>query len=159
MNWTGARSEKHPDTEHKVSMLNERQQKVIVARVNEDVDLPLLSEEREERMIEKIMDKIEPHVEPALGRLMPEVYLTCIKLALNEELHVKERRKLISKLLRGELAGPLSRELNERVDIRFIPERLEGMLLKVVANKVIDEFVDTTVGGVDDFLKEDCETG
>ncbi|CAM9670522.1 unnamed protein product [Ascophyllum nodosum] len=135
------------------SMLNERQRHVAITRLNEEIDIPLLSEEREERMIEKTFDRVMPQVEPSLNMILPEVWVTCIKLALNEHLTVKERRKEISGLVRGELSEPLSREINERVDVKFIPEKIEGKVLKILTNKIIDEIVEWTVGKVDDKFK------
>lgn len=131
-------------------MLNERQRKAAISRMNEDMNIPLVSEEREERWIQKGFDLVEPSVEPALRMLMSEVYLDSIKLALNESLPLKERRKRISHLIRGELAEPLSRELNKRVDCTMIPEKVEGILFKIVSRKIIDEFVEWTVGKVDE---------
>lgn len=127
---------------------------MVINNVNEDLNLPWVSEAREERLIEKIVDRILPKVEPALTAIMPEVYVTCIKLALNESLTMKQRRKRISDLLRAELSAPLSRELNERVDCSLIPEGVEGRVLTVVSNKVIDEFVEWTVGEVSDKFKQ-----
>lgn len=124
----------------------------MVDKVNADLDIPWVSERREEAIIKKLVNKIAPKVEPALLAIMPTVYVTCIKLALNESLSVKERRSQISDLLRAELSVPLSRELNERVDCSLVPEKIEGKVLKVVANKVIDEFVEWTVGEVSDKL-------
>ncbi|CAN0056999.1 unnamed protein product, partial [Sphacelaria rigidula] len=43
-------------------MLNERQKNVLIDKVNEDVNLPLVSEQREERMIERLVDRIMPQV-------------------------------------------------------------------------------------------------
>lgn len=128
---------------------------VVVRKINEDVNLPFVNEEGEEHYIEKLIEKIIPNVEPALDMLIPTIYITCIKLALDENLSLKERRSQITDILREELSEPLSRELNERVDISMIPEGLEGQVLKIVANKVLGEFVEWTVGEVEDKLSED----
>lgn len=127
---------------------------MVVDKVNEDVNLPLVSEVREERMIQRIVETISPMVEPSLKMLMPDIYVTCIKLALNEELSRKEREEQISDIMRGELSDPLTHQLNERVDLRFVPEGLEGVMLKIVSNKIIDEFVERTVGKVSEELEE-----
>lgn len=137
-------------TQHTVKMLSERQKAVMVEKINDDINLPLVSEEREERLIAKLVDKLVPKVEPSLLAIIPEVYVMCIKLALDENIPIKERRKSISDKLRAELSEPLSRQLNERVDCSMIPERVEGQVLKIVANKVIDQFVDWTVGEVNE---------
>ncbi|CAM9811308.1 unnamed protein product [Pylaiella littoralis] len=140
-------------------MLNERQKQVVVRKVNEDVNLPFVSEAREARLIETFVDKILPKVEPSLQAIMPAIYVRCIKIALNETQSIKERRDNIARHLRGELSAPLTRELNERLDCKIIPEKWEGKVLAIVANKVIDEFVEWTVGEVDEHLRVVPVTG
>ena len=78
--------------------------------------------------------------------------MTCIKLALDEEVPIKDRKDRISELLRAELAGPLARELNERVDVKMIPDKMEGAVLKLISKKVINEFVEWTVGHVSETM-------
>ncbi|CAN0383201.1 unnamed protein product, partial [Ectocarpus fasciculatus] len=80
----------------------------MVRKVNEDLDIPLLSESRERRLIEKVVDRILPKVEPSMQAIMPDVYVRCIKKALDETESIKNRRKQISTLLRGELSEPLT---------------------------------------------------
>lgn len=135
-------------------MLNERQKAVVIKNVNEELNIPLITEDREGRMIENLVDRILPNVEPALLVIIPEIYVQCIRLALNERLPIHERRDQISDLMRGELSEPLARQLNERVDMSIVPENLEGTVLKVVANKVIDRFVQWTVGEMDENFRE-----
>lgn len=121
-------------------------------KVNKDLDIPWIGESMEERMISKLIDKVEPKVEPSLLAIMPAVYVTCIKLALDEDIPIKDRKDRISELLRAELAGPLARELNERVDVKMIPEKMEGAVLKLISKKVINEFVEWTVGHVSETM-------
>ena len=132
------------------SMLNERQRHVAITRLNEEIDVPLVSEGREEEMVEKMFDRVMPHVEPSLSKILPEVWLNCIKLVLNEELDVKDKTDQISEMVRGEYSEPLSRELNERIDVSLIPEGIEGKMLKILSNKVLDEIVEWTVGEFDE---------
>lgn len=128
---------------------------MLIDKVNEDINLPFVSEQREERMIERMVDRIMPQVEPSLNFLLPEVYVRCLKIALDETLHIKKRRENISEILRGELADPLAKALNERVDCSILPEAIEGQVLKIVANKIIDKFVKWTVGEIDEQFEED----
>ena len=134
-----------PDHHHKHA-------KVLVEKVNEDVDIPLLTEGLEERIIDKIVDRVAPKVEPALLSILPTVYVTCIKLALDEAVPLDERKDRISDMLRAELSDPLTKELNERIDMTLVPEKIEGVVLKVVSNKVISAFVEWTVGEVTEQL-------
>ena len=46
--------------------------------MNEDIDIPLLSERREARIIEKFVDRIVPKVEPSLQAIMPDIYVRCV---------------------------------------------------------------------------------
>lgn len=48
---------------------------VVVRKVNEDLNIPLLSESRERRLIEKVVDRILPKVEPSMQAIMPDVYV------------------------------------------------------------------------------------
>lgn len=120
--------------------------------MNRDLDIPWVTEGMEERIITKLVDRVAPKVEPSLLAIMPAVYVTCIKLALDENVPIKERKDRISEIMRAELAGPLARELNLRVDVKLVPEKMEGAVLKVVSKKVIDEFVEWTVGHVSEKL-------
>lgn len=47
----------------------------MIRKVNEDVDLPFISEGREARLIEKFVDKVMPKVEPSLQAIMPSIYV------------------------------------------------------------------------------------
>ncbi|CAN0497223.1 unnamed protein product, partial [Scytosiphon promiscuus] len=122
--------------------------KALVEKVNRDLDIPWIGESMEERLISKVVEKVAPKVEPSLLAIMPAVYVSCIKLALDEEVPIQDRKDRISELLRAELAGPLARELNERVDVKMIPEKMEGEVLKLISKKVINELVEWTVGHV-----------
>ena len=51
---------------------------VVIRKVNEDIDIPLLSERREARIIEKFVDRIVPKVEPSLQAIMPDIYVRCV---------------------------------------------------------------------------------
>eukprot|EP00171_Calliarthron_tuberculosum_P012559 IDg12559t1 len=134
-------------------MLSERQQKVLINRVNADVDLPLVNEDFEHRVIQKVVTKVAPLVEPALRNFLPTPYVDCMKIALCEEIPIVERRLQIATILRGEIAEPLSRELNERCDASLVPERLEGVLFKAISNKFVDEFVEWTVSEIDERMQ------
>lgn len=43
--------------------------------------------------------------------------------------------------MRHEFSGPLSKELNKRVDTGFIPEDMEGKVLKIVSDEIVEQFV------------------
>lgn len=138
-------------------MLSEQQQEVLVNRVNADVDLPFVSEDFEQRIIDKVVRKVSPLVEPALRNFLPAPYVDCMKIALDENVDIVERRLQIATILRGEIAQPLARELNENCDADLIPERLEGVVFKAIANKFVDQFVEWTVSEIDERMKASLE--
>ncbi|CAM9877610.1 unnamed protein product [Scytosiphon promiscuus] len=107
----------------------------------------------ERKLIEKLVNKALPQMEFSLGALMPQAYVDLIKIGLDERLSAAEKKQGMSKLLRGELSDPLAKQLNQRVDCSFIPEALEGKVLKVVAQKLVDEFIESAVHDGDGALK------
>lgn len=104
------------------------------------------------KIIAKLVSKISPHVEPALRAIMPEVYVDCLRIALTEGVPADDRRKQISDKLIGELEPGLTRGLDERIDSSFVPDMWEDNLLKLVSTKIIKEFVEWTVGELDEKL-------
>lgn len=120
---------------------------VVVVNVNKELDIPWIPESMEDGIIKSLVDKVLPEVEPSLLTLVPAAYVACIKIALDDQVSLVEKKTHIAALLRAELAEPLSKELNKRVDLFLIPEGMEGKALKVVADKIIDEIVEKTICG------------
>lgn len=134
-------------------MLSEKQLEVVRNRANADLDLPLIGEDTEARLIDKVIEKLAPQLEPAMRAICPKPYVDCLKIALTEGIPMSDRRQRITEIMQGELSDPLARELNENVDADLVPERLEGKLMKVLTNKLIEEFVEWTVGEIDEGLE------
>lgn len=82
-------------------------------------------------IIRKLVERINPAIEPSLRVIMPDIYVECIRIALQEGVSAAQRREQISERLCGELEPGLTRELNERVDSSLVPDRWEDDLLKV----------------------------
>jgi len=139
---------------HISAMLSDSQVQAIVKKVNKDVNLPFVREERESQIIENVVQTLNPHLEPALNSVCGPVYAKAIKTALNESLSIQQRRKEITELLRGELSLPLAEELNRSIDISVLPEGSEGAVMKVVADEMIEEFVEWVVGKIDEEIDE-----
>lgn len=131
-------------------MLSDAQCQVIKNRINAEADIPFLREEAEGRVIEKVIDTINPRIEPAMRALCPAPYVECLKIALKEGLSSNEKRKKISTILRGELEEPLAKRLAGNMDVALLSENAEEALMRVVAQKVIEEFVEWTVGEMDE---------
>ena len=83
-------------------------------KVNNNVDIPLLGENREGMIIGKLIRQINHHLEPSLNALCRVVYTNAIKTALNESIVPKQRSRQVTDLLHGEMSEPLAKELMER---------------------------------------------
>lgn len=142
-------------TQLPAAMLSRRQQKFVVDKVNRKVDLPFVGENSEGRVIRKFVRKINDDLEPALGAIMPRAYLRCLKIALSERLSVRQRREQVTEIMRGELSAPLADALNERVDASLLPENVEGTVLRLVADEIVEEFCQMIIGEIDEAFLDD----
>eukprot|EP00180_Rhodochaete_pulchella_P004177 Plantae.Rhodophyta-Rhodochaete_pulchella.ctg7709.p1 GENE.Plantae.Rhodophyta-Rhodochaete_pulchella.ctg7709~~Plantae.Rhodophyta-Rhodochaete_pulchella.ctg7709.p1 ORF type:complete len:144 (+),score=36.24 Plantae.Rhodophyta-Rhodochaete_pulchella.ctg7709:270-701(+) len=134
-------------------MLSEKQKEIIVNRVNRDHDFPFISEGTEKALLTKMADKINPAVEDALRVLMPLDYVAVIKLALMENLSKEERCRQVSEILVRRLAEPLTDAVNERVDLKLLPESVEQKVLQRLIIRGIEGVVELTLGEVDEALE------
>lgn len=134
-------------------MLSDNQLEVIKNRVNAEADIPFIREEMEGRIISKVLDVLNPKLEPALRAICPAPYVECLKIALTEGVPVEEKRERISTILRDEMERPLARELSGNMDVALIPENVEEGVMRLVAQKTIEEFVEWTVGEVDERMQ------
>eukprot|EP00173_Palmaria_palmata_P004614 Plantae.Rhodophyta-Palmaria_palmata.ctg6638.p2 GENE.Plantae.Rhodophyta-Palmaria_palmata.ctg6638~~Plantae.Rhodophyta-Palmaria_palmata.ctg6638.p2 ORF type:complete len:136 (-),score=47.43 Plantae.Rhodophyta-Palmaria_palmata.ctg6638:292-699(-) len=134
-------------------MLSEKQKDLVTRKINDEVDIPIMNERHEAKLIDKFVDKINDHLEPALRACMPDVYLVSLKIALDENKSKKVRQLEIRDLMRAEFSEPLSSELNARVDMSLIPEEAEGKVLKVVADEIVEQFVKIVIGEIDEALE------
>lgn len=123
------------------TMLSEKQQEVLVNRVNADIDLPFVGEESEGRLIEKVVQKVAPIAEQSFRMFLPDCYVDCLKIALDEKIDIQDRRRQITSILRGEIAEPLARSLNANCDAPFVPERVEAEVFEKIAEKLVEEMV------------------
>eukprot|EP00177_Eucheuma_denticulatum_P005796 GFKZ01010577.1.p1 GENE.GFKZ01010577.1~~GFKZ01010577.1.p1 ORF type:complete len:148 (+),score=30.22 GFKZ01010577.1:169-612(+) len=131
-------------------MLSDNQVEIISHRVNAETDLPFLQESTEHQLIQRLLSRLNPHIEPALRAICPAPYIDCLKLALMEGVPIEEKRARIATILRGELEEGFARELSGSVDVSLVPERMEEEVMKVVAKKTIEEIVEWVVGEVDE---------
>lgn len=132
------------------TMLSERQVEVVVRKANEEIDLPFVSEGRESRLISKVVERINPELEPSLLSFMPEINVEMLKLLLAEGMPLKTRRARLVDLVHRQLAAPLTEALNERVDVSMLPERAEGKVMRKIVERLLEEAVEWSVNSVDE---------
>jgi len=117
----------------------------------------LCRERRESRAIEKVVERLNPELEPALLQFMPKINVEMIRLLLDEKKSVKERRERLVDLVLEQAAEPLTAALNERVDVAFLPERAESVVLRKVVERMLKEVVEWTVNEVDESVTKELE--
>lgn len=135
-------------------MLSERQCELVSLKVNEETDVPFLHESAEEKIIDKVLDIVNPNIEPSLRQFCPDPYVDCLKIALQDGLPSREKRKKICEILDDVLAKPLGDRVAGMIDISFLPERLEEKILQGVCKKIVEEFVEWTVGEIDETFEK-----
>lgn len=138
-------------------MLSENQKELIKLKVNESTDIPILNEDSEGRVIDKVIDRLSPHLEPSLLAICPAPYVQCIKIALQEGVSSDEKRRMISEILKPVLAIPLAKQMAGIVDIALLPEYMEESILSVICVKIVNEFVEWTVGEVNERFAQRLE--
>lgn len=111
--------------------------------MNADIDLPFVGEEHEGRLIEKVVSKVAPIAEQSFRAFLPDCYVDCLKIALDEKIDIHDRRTQITTILSGEIAEPLARNLNSNCDAPFVPERIEAEVFEKIAEKLVEEMVGT----------------
>lgn len=131
-------------------MLSDTQCEVIKLKVARETDIPFLKESFEKKIIEKVIETVNPYLEPSMRAMCDSPYVDCLKIALREDIQSDEKRKLISHILRPVLADPLATSMNGILDVALVPEEVEQKVLEGVCRKIIDEFVEWTLGEIDE---------
>lgn len=131
-------------------MLSGRQCELVILKVNEETDIPFLKESTEARIIEKVLGVVNPNLEDSLRALCPPPYIDCLKIALSEKISTDEKRKRISEIMYETLSKPLAATMAGMIDVALVPEYMEERILDVVCKKIVDEFIEWTIGEFDD---------
>lgn len=74
--------------------LSERELQAMTIEINEDINLPFVSEAKEGDMIRGFLDKINPHLGGAFEKICGSLSARCVRTALDEGVPLRERRKL-----------------------------------------------------------------
>mmetsp|Transcript_21671 Transcript_21671/g.24970 ORF Transcript_21671/g.24970 Transcript_21671/m.24970 type:complete len:334 (+) Transcript_21671:121-1122(+) len=137
-------------------MLSDRQLALLVFEINREmIDIPFLSEKKEQLLIEKYANEINPHVGPAMEAVIGEVHVNVLKAALDEELSKRERQRSVSTMVKDHISAPLVTEINAEMDLsKILPESMEAVVLKVAIDTIIKLFTKLTLGEIKEQLDE-----
>lgn len=108
----------------KPSKLTDDEIKVLVQKLNKKIDLPLVSEVGEERILTKIVTKIDNY----LSENLPDEFYDLLR----------DSEKGISDKEAKELIDRLSKIANKQIDIPYLPEAGEGIAIKLVIKIIVE---------------------
>lgn len=127
-------------------MLSSRTVDCIVDRVNEAIDIPLMSEQTERKLIfEPLMQKVNTHLQDALSVFMAEHWIDALRTLLDDAMEHREKTTKIKRIIAHNVRAPLVEALNERIDIPLLTERMEAKLFEPIVQKLLDEVVEVCV--------------
>ena len=143
-------------------LLSDRQARAVINEINEDVNIPFLNEATEANILQNYVTMLNPHFGTALETICAgTVYATTIQLALDENLPIRQRRRMIAALLREQLSEPLTLELNEKVDFydsiflsEHTEERIEHEILQQMVNKLLFRFAHWIIHELDEQVED-----
>lgn len=106
------------------SNLTEEEIKNLAQRLNMKIDIPLLSENTEEKILIKIVTKIDQF----LSENLPNEFYDLIR-SLDNGIDEKEAKRLVKRL---------SSLANKKIDIPYIPEAVEHVAIKFIVGLIIN---------------------
>ncbi len=116
------------DMNQKAEMLTDEQVNAIAQKVNAAVNLPLLGENAEFRVFAKIVKMLDRK----LYEILPNEYYELINNSSNG----------ISEEEAAKMEERLTNAINEKVNIPFISERKEQVLISIVVGQIVRAMVD-----------------
>ncbi|CAK0841368.1 unnamed protein product [Prorocentrum cordatum] len=131
-------------------MLSGRAVDCIVDRINEAVDIPLMSEQAERKFIfEPLMKNVNANLRGALLTFMAEPWVDALRTLLDDAMEHREKTAKIQQILAHHVRAPLVEALNKRIDIPLLTESMEAKLFKPIVQKLLDEVVELSVLGME----------
>jgi hypothetical protein len=127
-------------------MLSSRTVDCIVDRVNESIDIPLMSEELERKLIFKpLMKNVNIHLQDALSTFMAKHWIDALRTLLDDAMEHREKTTTIQRIIAHNVRAPLVEALSKRIDIPLLTERMEAKLFEPIVQKLLDEVVELCV--------------
>jgi hypothetical protein len=131
------------------NLLSDRQVSCVVDRINETVDLWLLSEATERSIIEPPVRKTNEVLKESLQAFMAEDWVTAIATLLDDNKAPEAKTAEIQDIIAKNIRQPLIEQLNGRIDVPVLSEGMEEKLLGVIVEKVLDQIVELSVVGME----------
>eukprot|EP01012_Entosiphon_sulcatum_P062305 TRINITY_DN8852_c0_g1_i3.p1 TRINITY_DN8852_c0_g1~~TRINITY_DN8852_c0_g1_i3.p1 ORF type:complete len:295 (-),score=83.31 TRINITY_DN8852_c0_g1_i3:126-1010(-) len=130
-------------------LLSERQMQIIARKVNDSIDIPLLSERREEKIFLSIVHSVNDRLEAALRDHLPGHYVELVRSLLNDHISPDEKKQQVNAVLRGNWQTPLTDAVNRNIDIPLLGEGHETKVLYKVIDYILRGMVHYLVDGME----------
>jgi len=121
---------------------------MVSAKINQKVNVFLLSEGQEGRIINKCVDIIDRELDPAMRSVMSGPYVDLVKLLLQDNLPPMQKKQQAEQMVKSQLKMALTNSLNQRIDLPILGEGYEQQILAGVVDEVLEQLVDRTVDGL-----------
>eukprot|EP01012_Entosiphon_sulcatum_P024402 TRINITY_DN29565_c0_g1_i2.p1 TRINITY_DN29565_c0_g1~~TRINITY_DN29565_c0_g1_i2.p1 ORF type:complete len:252 (+),score=54.77 TRINITY_DN29565_c0_g1_i2:185-940(+) len=131
------------------ALLSERQMAIITKKVNDAIDIPLLSEKKEEKIFSKIVHEVNEKLEGALQAHLPGHYVNLVRALLNDQISTDEKQRQVNDILRGHWQRPLSDAVNRNIDIPLLGEHHETKIFHKVIDYILRGMVHYLVEGLE----------
>lgn len=129
-------------------LFSDRQADVIIDQINLAVDIPLLGESTERKIIAGLINQLNPLMKPALATCMPPELAGTIGVMLDETKNRQEKHDLVRLVLKSMIKQPLVTHLHTQIDTK-IPDELELKVLKKAVGVMIRQMVEQMVIGLE----------
>lgn len=121
-------------------LLSAWQEAIVVERLNESIDIPLVSAEWEKRKIfEPIVEKAQPLVGEAIKDVVSEKLFQLIITAIDDRVTVPEKRLKTRVLFNETIQEPVVKHIHGKVDLLAVPDYLEYVVLNKVVTAITEQ--------------------
>lgn len=132
------------------TVLSEDQIDDVVTRCNDCLDIPLLTESMERKMLHAAVTEANIDLRTCLSGFCSNMWINFLELLLDEAQDPDLKKNAVKAILRQAIGDPLARALNGKINLPVIGEKTEGWLFRLLVNKILEEFVDITMSGMED---------
>jgi len=138
-----------PEPRVQPNLLSNRQADVVIDKLNAAVDLPLLTEKMERKIFARVVEQLNPLLRSALETCLPTDLMGSFSMLLDETKQRGEKYEQVRTVLKSRLKEPLITFLHDKIDMKFIPNKMEIQVLKKVVGMMLRQMVEQIVIGLD----------
>jgi len=131
------------------NLLSDKQLNVVIDKVNEKLDIWLLSEKAERKLIAVPATQLNEKLGDALASFLHPEMVTALKVLLDDTKEVDAKEAEIQSALKNTLRDPVAKALNDKINLPIIGEDLEQQVFDMIVDSIIQQMVEQTVAGLE----------